>query len=106
MKLHEIIKMNEDHTTSIEVGQLAVYKKSLLTYYSDLFPSEPMLMVTDVMNACQYAKIVPSCEFADAICDYLGVNYIETDMEDVYFDEDLFSQYETINFNSIQLSKF
>jgi hypothetical protein len=101
MKLHEIIKANEHHTSAILVELLIPYKRSLLTYYTDLFCCEPMLMVTDVMNACQYAKIVPANEFSEAVYAYMGVDYV--DEEDTESDD--FAQYETINFNSMPLSK-
>lgn len=101
MKLHEIIKANECHTTSILIEEIIKYKRSLLTYYTDLFCCEPILMVTDVMNACQYGKIVPATDFTEAIYAYMEVPYV--DEEDT--DSDEFVQYETINFNSMPLSK-
>lgn len=101
MKLHEIIKANEHHTSAILIELLIPYKRSLLTYYRDLFCSEPMLMVTDVMNVCQYAKIVPANEFNEAVYAYMGVDYV--DEEDTESDD--FAQHETINFNSMPLSK-
>ena len=106
MKLHEIITQNENHTQSIDIALLMPYKKSLLAYYSDLFCCEPILMVTDVFNAVQYGKIVPSSEFDQAICDWLEIDFIEQDEKETNFDEDIFSNYETINFNSISLINF
>ena len=79
MKLHEIIKANEDGKSSILIELLIPYKKSLLTYYREYFTSEPMLMVTDVFNAAQYGKIVPSCELYDAIMLYLDEDLSEED---------------------------
>lgn len=99
MKLHEIIKLNEDHETSLLVESLIPYKKSLLTYYKDYFCCEPILMVTSVSNAVQYAKIVPSNEFKDAIYAYIGVDYVNEENED----SEEFAEFETINFNSILL---
>lgn len=105
MKLHEIIANENEFTTSIEVQNFVPYKKSLLVYYNDMFcGNEPILMVTDVFNACQYGKIVSSGDFNDAIYAYLEVPYIETEESEEGFDEDLFAQYETICFNSIALS--
>ena len=51
-------------------------------------------MVTDVMNAAQYARIVPCDSFTESICDYIGIDF-EPDN-----DTHEFSAYETINFNS------
>jgi len=104
MKLHEIIAQNENHTESINIAFLLPYKKSLLVYYKDFFCSEPVLMVTDVFNAVQYGKMVPSGEFYEAVCAYLDVDYINKDQDDPNFDADLFAQYETIAFNSTILT--
>jgi hypothetical protein len=81
MKLHEIIKHNEDHKTAILIESMLPYKRSLLTYYRDLFPSEPVLMVVAVCNAVQYAKIVPSGEFSEAIEEYIDADSSEEDKE-------------------------
>lgn len=103
MNLSEIIKTNESHTTSILTSELLKYKKALLTYYSDLFCSEPVLLVSSVSNACSYAKIVPSGEFSEAVYALLGVSHVVEDEKEEGFDFDLFAQYETINANSIFL---
>jgi hypothetical protein len=98
MKLYEIIEANEKDKTSILIEKLIPYKKSLLTYYRNLFPSEPILMVTMVANAVQYAQIVPSDEFTEAISDWMG--------EPIDFDDeesDTYAEYETICANSIML---
>jgi hypothetical protein len=103
MLLHEIIEKNIEPQTSILIEEIFKYKKSLLTYYANEFPrDEPILMVTSVSNAAQYGKIVPSSEFNESLCEYLGVDYISEPDEEGY-DEDLFSDYETISFNSIPL---
>lgn len=96
----EFIELNEAHTTAIEYSQFAPIKKSMYVYFKDLFGCEPVLMVTSVSNAAQYVKIVPSNEFTEAICAFLGCDYIIDDENEDGFDEDLFAQYETINFNS------
>lgn len=95
MKLHEIIKANEDDKSSILIELLIPYKKSLLTYYREQFNSEPMLMVTDVFNDAQYGKIVPSCELYDAIMLYLDEDLSEEDEENAI---------EEMWYNSILLS--
>lgn len=98
MKLYEIIEANEKDNISILIELLVPYKKSLFTYYSRWFCSEPVLMVTMVANAVQYAKIVPANEFAEAISDWMG--------EPIDFDDeesDTYSEYETICANSIML---
>lgn len=101
MKLHEIIEANECHTTSILIEEIIKYKRSLLTYYKDQFIYEPILMVTDVMNAVQYGKIVSTDEFQEAVYAFMGVSYV--DEEDT--ESEQFAQYETICFNSMLLSK-
>lgn len=100
MKRAEFIELNEVHTTAIEFSNLYPIKKSLYIYYKDLFCCEPVLMVTDVFNAAQYVKIVPLNEFNESIYAYLDVPYIIEDENEEGFDEDLFAQFETINFNS------
>ena len=93
MKLHEIIKHNENETTSILYEALHPYRKLLYAYYSnEFYPSEPVLMVTDVFNAAQYVKIVPSEDFLQTVEDYA-----RTRSEDI---EDIETDIETINFNS------
>jgi hypothetical protein len=105
MYLHEIITANEAPQTAINTEEIIKYKKSLLTYYSEQFCEEPILMITSVFNACSYAKIVPASELNEAVCAYLEVLYIEQDENEQEFNEDLFSQFETINFNSIFLKQ-
>ena len=95
MNLSDIIAQNEKADESILYELIHPYLKSLYVYYKDLFCSEPVLMVTDVMNAAQYCRIVDSNELTDAICDYLG---LDSEPEDTESDE--FSYYETICFNS------
>lgn len=87
-----------------QLKKMLPYKKMLNIYFDREFTSEPLLMVTDVYNAAQYAKIVPAGEFNEAVYAYMGVGYVVEDSEEEGFDEDLFSQYETICFNSIPLS--
>lgn len=101
MKLHEIIAANENHETAILIEKMLPYKNSLLKYYSDYFCAEPVLMVTSVSNAAQYGKIVSANEFTEAICAYMQVPYVIEDSEEQDFNEDLFTEYETINFNSM-----
>lgn len=97
MKLHEIIEMNDGGKNTIPTVILHKYKKSLLTYYTAQFPTEPMLMVVDVMNAAQYAMIVPSAEMDEAIRTYYEDEYMSGEIED---------QIELINFQSIMLKDF
>jgi len=93
MKLHEIIDVNDKGTDSILTEELYKYRKSLFAYYSDLFCSEPVLMVTDVFNAAQYALIVPQDEMNDAQAIYLQ-------------ERDCSQERELINFQSIMLEDF
>jgi hypothetical protein len=55
-------------------------------------------MVTDVFNACQYALIVPSNEFNEAIDTYLEDSEMSEDEKQ--------NQTELISFQSIMLSDF
>jgi hypothetical protein len=99
MMLHEIIEANETASNSILIECLIPYKKLLLAYYRELYyKSEPILMVTSVSNAAQYGRIVAAHEFTESICEYLK------DWQCTEEDSEGFSEYETINFNSIPLS--
>lgn len=101
--LYQIINANEEKETSVLYETMYPYLKSLYTYYKDYFCSEPLLMVTSVTNATQYCKIVNSNELYEAICEYLNVSYINTDEERSEEEEEIYSEYETICFNSILL---
>ena len=98
MKLHEIIKANENLETSILVEEILKYKRSLNNYFSNMFCCEPVLMVICVTNATQYARIVPSDCFLEIVEEY--VDTIGFDNE-----EDKANEIELINFQSIFLSK-
>lgn len=98
MLLHEIIQKCEEGKDSILTEILYKYKKSLYTYFKSYYNCEPVLVVTDVYNACQYAFIAPSNEFNEAI-----ENYLE---DENMSDEDKHAEIETISFNSIMLKDF
>jgi hypothetical protein len=98
MNLSQIIETNETGKQSILTELLYKYKKSLYTYYKSYYNCEPVLMVTDVFNTCQYALIVPSNEFNDAIDTYLEDSELT--------EEEKQDQVELISFQSIMLSKF
>jgi hypothetical protein len=90
MKLHEIIEINEDADKTILYEALHPYMKSLYVYYSNYFTSDPVLMVTDVFNAAQYAKIVPADELMEAVNDWVtssgaGPEDIEAETETILF---------------------
>lgn len=95
MKRFEFIELNKVQTTAIEYSNLHPIKNSLYIFYKDLFCCEPVVMVTDVMNAAQYVKIVPSNEFNEAVCAYIGCEVYE-----IQNDDNFLAQFETINFNS------
>jgi predicted membrane chloride channel (bestrophin family) len=57
-------------------------------------------MVTDVMNASQYARIVPSNEFTEELHDWVGTQNIDREK-----DEDKLDEYDTINLNSKMLKE-
>ena len=96
LKLYEIIELNENHN-SLLIELLIPYKRSLYTYYKDNFCGEPVLMVTSVSNAVQYAKIVPANELTESVIDWIG------DPDCMNEDNENFAEYETICFNSIML---
>ena len=99
LKLHEIISLSEEGKSSMLIELIAPYKNSLLTYYRNYHNCEPVLMVTNVFNSCSYGLIVPDNELHEAICTYLdNYNCSDQDNED-------YSTYETICFNSIALEK-
>ena len=91
----QIIAFNNDAQKSILFESVHPYLKSLYVFYKDLFCCEPVLMVTDVFNAAQYVKIVPSNEFQEAACNYIGCEVCE-----IQNDDNFLSQFENINFNS------
>jgi hypothetical protein len=96
-----IIEANKDKKTSLLYESIHPYLKSLYTFYKDAFNCEPVLMVTDVYNACQYVKIIPANDFNEAVCNYIGCQEHEIQNNDNFLD-----QFETINFNSKMLIDF
>jgi hypothetical protein len=94
MKLYEILALNEVPTKSLLFDEMQPYLKSLYVYYKDMFCCEPVLMVTDLFNAAQYVKIVPSNDFNEAICEYLEDYACNNEENENY------AYFETINFNS------
>lgn len=96
--LAAIIEANESKGTTILYDKISMYKKSLYTYYKDLFCCEPVLLVDSVFNAAQYVKIVPCDDFNTYVCEIIGCN--EDEIETNF---DFLSQYENINFNSRML---
>ena len=99
LNLSTIIAMNEIAGNQILIELLIPYKKSLYTYYKSLFCDEPILMVTSVMNAVQYGKIVSANNFSEEIVNFIG------NPDCINDDNDNYCEYETICFNSIPLSK-
>lgn len=95
MKLHEIIKLNEDPQMAILIEKMLPYRKLLLIYYRNIFLSEPVMMVTSVSNAAQYGKIVPAREFVEAMREWVDQEQSE---EDIQF------EMEVIAANSMMLS--
>lgn len=83
MKLYEIINYNDNYPTeSINIERFLPYKKSLLTIYGD----QAVLMVTEVFNAVQFAKIVHEDDsLNEAIESYLAEEYDEGDAEHISF---------------------
>ena len=95
MKRLEFYQINNGPTNSIEYSNLYPIRKSMYIFYKDLFNCEPVLMVTDIYNAAQYIKIVPSNEFNEAVCDYIGC-----EVHEIQNNDEFLAQFETINFNS------
>lgn len=100
LNLSQIIEINSDPQKSVLFESVNPYLKSLYVFYKDLFCCEPILMVTDVFNAAQYVKIVPSDDFNEAVCDYIGDDLCTNE------ESENFSTYETINFSSKLLKDF
>ena len=94
-KLHEIIEINSTGDTAILVESLLRYKKSLYTYFKRYYSQEPVLLVTNVFNAAQYALIVPANEMSEAIQVYLQNSDLTNEENE--------EQTELINFQSIML---
>ncbi len=101
LNLSQIIEINSEATKSILFESLQPYLKSIYIFYKDLYNCEPVLMVTDLFNAAQYVKIVPSNDFNEAICNYIGCEVYEIENDD-----DFLAQFENINFNSKLLKDF
>ena len=95
LKLHDIIKHNGSDSDTLLIELLLKRKKQLLAYYEAYFTSEPVLMVTAVMNAAQYGKIVPADEISEALESYIEATSEKTDTE-----EDKEHYKEEILFNS------
>jgi hypothetical protein len=100
MRLHEIIQANKTVGNSILIEDIVKYKKSLITYWGDMYcvnDRDLILVVTDVMNAAQYGFIIDANQFSEVV-----EEYVETlDLNE----EDKQNEIETIQFNSIQLNK-
>ena len=111
MKLHEIIYQND--YTSIRFDLLQPYLKSLHTYFSSQFISEPVVMVVSVTNAAQYCKIVSADNLHDEVLNWIDdsgqcidIDYISENYDNCTDEEqELFAAYETIMFNSKFLSE-
>ena len=99
MLLYQIIRNNDAAKFSILTEILFQYKKSLYTYYKDMFNCEPVLMVTTVYNAAQYALIVPSNELGEAIDNWVNLQEDSTE-------EEKEEERELIGFQSIMLKDF
>ena len=71
MKLHEIIKLNDEILTTgkgcISFETLLPYKKALTTYYKNLWPrgNEVVFVATFVTNACCAGVLAPSNELSE-----------------------------------------
>jgi hypothetical protein len=101
MRLHEINQANQVIGNSILIDEIVKYKKSLITYWSDMYcvnEEQLILVVTDIMNAAQYGFITEAGQYQEVVEEY--VNTIP-DMTE----EDKENEIENINFNSIQLNK-
>lgn len=100
MRLHEINQANQVIGNSILIDEIVKYKKSLITYWSDMYcvnEDQLILVVTDIMNAAQYGFIIDAAQFSEVV-----EEYVETlDLNE----EDKQNEIETIQFNSIQLNK-
>ena len=99
LKLHELIEKFEN-CEDAPYEWVAPYKKQLFTYFSEYYGGEPMLMVTVVTNAMQGVIVVPDHMLHETVLEYLNVDYIEEDENSPEYNEDLFSEYETILANS------
>ncbi len=96
LKLSDIIRLSDESKTGIDISIIYQYKRSLLTYYTNYYSCEPVLIVTDVFNAVQYGFIAPSNEIDEAINTYFE------DSADT--DEEILEYKETVLFNSIMLA--
>lgn len=98
MNLSQIIATCDKGTDGILTELLFKYKRSLYTYYKAFYCCEPILMVTDVFNACQYGLVVPQNDFIEAVESYLDAAELDEETKEM--------ERQNIYFNSIPLSKF
>jgi hypothetical protein len=100
MRLHEINKANETIGSSILIEEIMKYKRSLITYWSDMYcvnEHDLILVVTDIMNAAQYGFIIDADQFNEVVEEYVDTLDLN--------EEDKQNEIETIQFNSIQFIK-
>ena len=105
MKLHEIIALNGNANELLNGSYICTekfmpYKKSLLTYYRDLYGCEPVVMVSSVFNVGAWGRIVPADLLTECVAAYLTDDVCESVSDP---DDEKFGEYETIMFNSIFL---
>lgn len=98
MQLHKIISLSEENDgESIEISHIKKYKKSLITYFEHNYPGDPILVVTDVFNACCYGFIATTYSYDEVIDNYVEKNNPNAS------DEDKENFIEVIKFQSIYL---
>ena len=70
-----------------------------MTYYSNLFGCEPVLMVTDVFNAAQYARIEPETDLMETVTNYVASCHLDSEEEET-------AEMENIMFYSMMLKNW
>lgn len=100
LKLSDIIRISEENNGStINIEEILKYKRSLITYFKEYYCCDPILLVTDVFNACSYGIVVSANDFEEAAKLHIEANNAEDS------EEDKEGYYETMNFNSKFLSQ-
>jgi hypothetical protein len=100
MRLHEINQANQVIGNSILIDEIVKYKKSLITYWSDMYnvnEDQLILVVTSVFNSGSYGFITEVDQYTEVVQEY--VDNLDLSKEDADY------EFENINFNSIQLNK-
>lgn len=78
MKLYELVEALENQE-KISFEVVAPYKKSIYTYFKQLFGEEPIALIVDVTNTGACVIVSPPDKVIETIDDYLAQDEILTE---------------------------